>query len=96
MINIIEISDLKKIKEEINIIDIRDEYSFEKGHIKNAKNIVENKLLLNPQKYLKKEEIYYIYCTNGYRSKQVVKHLKILGYNAINIKGGYNNYLLSK
>ena len=43
-----------------------------------------------------KNTIYYIYCDYGNRSKHVVSYLNSLGYNCVNIEGGYNNYLLEK
>ena len=44
--------------------------------------------------HLKKDEIYYIYCDNGLTSKRVVYTLNRLGYNTVNINGGFYNYLL--
>ena len=88
--------ELNQLKNNINIIDIRDNYNYNKGHIPNAINIPESKLLIIPNYYLKRNEIYYIYCKNGTRSSQVVNTLNQLGFKAVNINGGYNNYLLMK
>lgn len=85
-----------QLKNNINIIDIRDNYNYNKGHIPNAINIPERKLLIIPNHYLKRNEIYYIYCKNSTRSSQVVNTLNQLGFKAVNINGGYNNYLLMK
>lgn len=78
------------------IIDIRTNSEYQAGHIPNAINIEKELLLLNPNYYLNKEEKYYLYCTSGFRSEKVVTYLNKLGYNTINIPGGYNNYLLRK
>lgn len=78
------------------IIDIRTPSEYKSGHIPNAINIEKELLLLNPHKYLNKEEKYYLYCTSGIRSEKVVKYLNKIGYNTINIPGGYHNYLLRK
>lgn len=80
----------------INIIDVRDEYSYEKGHIINAKNIPGNILMQSPENYLNQKEIYYIYCQSGNTSNKIVNILNSRGYHTYNISGGYNNYLLWK
>ena len=59
--NEISIKELLKMNN-INIIDIRDNYSYNEGHIKNAKNIPYYSLLSNHSIYLNKNEIYYLYC----------------------------------
>ena len=89
----ITISELLKLNTN-NIIDIRNNYEYQLGHIKNAKSIPVNELLLSPEKYLKKEETYYLYCNSGFTSLNVVKKLNKLGYRTVNIIGGYHNYLL--
>ncbi len=78
------------------IIDIRTPYEYQAGHIPNSINIEKELLLSNPNYYLNKEEKYYLYCKSGIRSEKVVKYLNSIGYNTINIPGGYNNYLLRK
>lgn len=83
-------------KDFLNIIDIRDRYRYLEGHIPNSKSIPYNELNRNPEKYLKKDNIYYLYCDSGFRSKYLVQRLNTLGYHTVNIIGGYNNYLLRK
>ncbi len=92
-INIEEIID--KI-DNINIIDIRDSYLFNIGKIPNAINIPMNFLLINPDNYLKKDEMYYIYCNYGINSKKLCNVLSEKGYKVTNINGGYNSYKLMK
>ena len=53
-------------------------------------------LLIRPEKYLFKNEIYYIYCQSGHSSNNLVQMLNDKGYHTVNITGGYNNYLLRK
>lgn len=79
-----------------NIIDIRDINSYNKSHIEGAIHIDQYDLIFNPNKYLNKNDIYYIYCNSGVSSKVVVNRLNSRGYHTVNIDGGYNNYLLSK
>ena len=59
-------------------------------------NITYYDILLNYDKYLDKNRIYYIYCNSGFKSKRLVNKLNMLGYNCVNIEGGYNNYLVNK
>ena len=83
-------------KESLNIIDIRTNYEYLNGHIPTAKNIDKNVLVMYPNKYLNKEDTYYIYCQSGHSSNNIVNMLNSKGYNTVNIQGGYNNYLLRK
>lgn len=83
-------------KENIIIIDIRDKNKYIRNHVFGAINIEAFELENYPYKYLKKEEIYYLYCDNGNKSKRVVYNLNTLGYNTVNINGGYYNYLFRK
>lgn len=76
-----------------NIIDIRDNKSYNLGHVKNAINIPKDELLNNYSYLLDKNKKYYIYCYTGYNSKIVCEILKIYGYNVSNIIDGYNNKL---
>ena len=83
-------------KSSVNIIDIRSSSNYLIGHINNSINISELELVNNHYKYLNKKDIYYIYCDYGNRSKRVVFYLNNLGYNTVNINGGYYNFLLRK
>lgn len=79
----------------VNIIDIRDKDKYSHSHIKGAMNINEYDILYETNKYLNKNEVYYIYCDYGNSSKKVTYELQKKGYNVVNIIGGYNNYLFS-
>lgn len=96
--NTIEIDSLinKLEHEQLNIIDIRTSLEYRYGRIPTAVNIDKFFLIETPEKYLKKEIIYYIYCNSGITSNRVVEHLNKKGYTTVNINGGYNNYLLRK
>ncbi len=80
----------------LNIIDIRDGYLYNIGNIQNSNNIPMNFLLMNPENYLNKDEKYYLYCSYGINSRKVCLKLISMGYNVVNIKGGYNSYKLNK
>ena len=94
MINSISISDLKSKINSINLIDIRNKIRYNSGHISGAKNIEKDDLLKNPNKYLNKQDTYYIYCERGITSYNVTIALTNLGYNVINIEGGYSRWIL--
>ena len=83
-------------KQDKIIIDIRPNYEYQYGTIPGAINIPSIKLLNNPNKYLNKENTYYILCQLGRQSIDIVNLLNIQGFNTVNIIGGYNNYLLTK
>ena len=78
------------------IIDIRSRDKYNINHIPGAINIEYLELLSNPNRYLNKNDTYYLYCTSGYTSSIVVDKLNIMGFNTVNIDGGFNNYLLRK
>ena len=75
---------------------IRTKESYNNNHIPNAKDISQNELLINPEKYLNKNMEYYIYCQHGYSSKKMCQILNSRGYKTINIIGGYEAWILGK
>ena len=82
----------KKLRPEMNIIDIRSRNDYDKGHIYNSINIEMNELLLNHEKYLNKNETYFIYCSFGSKSKKTCELLDTFGYDVINVLGGYDSF----
>ncbi len=93
--NSININDLMKLHNP-TIIDIRDNYSYNKGHIEGALNIPYYSLLGNYSFYLNKKDVYYLYCDYGHQSKEISDRLNMFGYNTYYVKEGYlyfkNNY----
>lgn len=85
---------LKKIlnQENVNLIDIRDNYLYSFGTIGNAKNIPVNFLITNPSNYLDKNEVYYIFCNYGSTSTRLCEILSKSGYSVVNIIDGYQGY----
>lgn len=83
----ISIEELKKIKNP-NIVDIRDNYSYNISHIKNSINIPYYNLLNNYSHYLNKNMVYYLYCDEGKQSMEISKRLNSFGYNTKSIIGG--------
>ena len=79
--------------DKINLIDIRSPEKYNIGHIKGAKNIPFNDLLINYTKYLNRNYIYYIYCQKGIQSRRICEILSNKGYLVINIIGGYEAFI---
>ena len=86
-------SDLKGLIGKVSIIDIRKNYLYNMGNIPSSKNIPSAFLLMNPEKYLDKDNIYYIYCSSGLESPKVCSELSSKGYDVLNVLGGYNDYI---
>lgn len=93
--NGITVIDLLKIKKP-TIIDIRDNYAYNFGHMKKAINIPYYNLLNNSSHFLDKNTIYYLYCETGTKSKELSNKLNLLGYRTYNVIGGYDAYIKLK
>lgn len=74
------------------IIDIRDNYSYQQGHIKNAINIPYYSLLSNYSIYLNKQDTYYLYCDYGHQSMEISRRLNLFGYHTFYVKEGYLDF----
>ena len=73
-----------------NIIDIRENYLYSRGHFPSAINIPARILKTMPEKYLEKSKTYYLICESGFHSKLLAERLNALGYSVYSIKDGYN------
>jgi rhodanese-related sulfurtransferase len=82
----------EKIKSgEAKVIDCREEYEYEEGHIPGSINMPTSNFL----KYIKlidKTNHYYIICLTGSRSHMVARYLDAQGYNVTNVVGGIITY----
>jgi len=63
------------------LIDVRDPVSYSEKHNPYSINIYYDKLLLNHNKLLNKNEKYYLICDKGYKSKKATRILAFYGYN---------------
>ena len=86
--NEISVYELLKLNNPL-IIDVRDKYSYNEGHIKNALNIPYYSLLSNYSLYLDKNDKYYLYCDYGKQSMEISNRLNLFGYDTYYIKEGY-------
>ena len=87
----IEYNELQKTKD-YTLVDIRDEKSFNFGHIQGAVNIP-NKVFVKNIQTMPKENKYYIYCHRGNVSLNLAQTLQQQGYNVFALKGGYVNWV---
>ncbi|MDA9460186.1 Rhodanese-like protein [Enterococcus mundtii 3F] len=79
----------EKLNENIQLIDVRSPEEYRGGHIKQAKNVP----LYRISSYNGDKQVpVYVICQSGIRSKQATKELKDLGYQAINVRGGMNQW----
>lgn len=90
----IDMDDFVKLSN-VNVIDLRCVEKYNNSHIPGAVNIPFDKLICNPSNYFNKNTKYYLYCQHGYTSKNACKVLLSLGYNVININGGFENWLFN-
>ena len=95
IMNEISINELLHLNNPI-IIDIRDNFSYNEGHIPNALNIPYYSLLSNYSLYLNRHDKYYLYCNYGTQSREISNRLNAFGFNTSYVKEGYlyfkNNY----
>ncbi len=89
---VININDIDSLLGKINLIDIREIYEYRNGSLKTARNIPMGNLLNNPDRYLKKENEYYLMCQTGSRSSLACRRLNKEGFNVINVTGGIEAY----
>lgn len=82
---------LEKDKQNIQIIDVRDEEELIFGKIENSINIPNLELSYNLEKLDKAKEI-IVYCKTGDRSDAATDELNSLGYDAFSLEGGFKQY----
>lgn len=88
----INASELKELKG-IIVIDVRERYEYQEGHVPGSIHIPLTALISNPEDYLVKNKKYYIMCQTGVRSRQACDILSRLGYQVVQVLGGYSGYM---
>jgi len=74
------------------LIDIREQDEYNYSHIPNSINIPYLTLLNNYERLLSRKYKYFIICSKGKTSNDLVKVLNSRGYIAYSLIGGYDNY----
>lgn len=74
--------------------DVRDEVSYRYGSIPRAENI-SNIVELAEEGKLDKNISYVLYCMKGIQSMDMAYELRVMGYDAVSLKGGYAAWLTS-
>ena len=71
------------------LLDVREEYEYQDGHIKGAVNLPLREIL-EKKDTLPKDKDIYVYCRSGHRSADAVNFLKSLGFEKVhNVDGGF-------
>lgn len=70
--------------EDYIIIDVREDYEYKEGHLKNAVNIPLGNI--NTVSY-EKNKIIIVYCRSGVRSREAANKLKNMGYTVKDMGG---------
>ncbi|MGL5648655.1 MAG: rhodanese-like domain-containing protein [Clostridium sp.] len=91
--DVVNVNDIDTMLSKIDLIDIREKSEYQRGHINKSKNIPMSDLLNNPNKFLKSDKKYYIMCQSGGRSKMACSKLSKLGFDIVNVSGGFGSYL---
>ncbi len=82
-----DIETLSKNKE--FLLDVREEYEYEEGHVKGAVNLPLREILSQKDSLPKDRDI-YVYCRSAHRSADAVNFLKSLGFDKVhNVEGGF-------
>ena len=88
--NKVEAKDVETLlKNKEFLLDVREEYEYQEGHIKGAVNLPLREILSQKDSLPKDKDI-YVYCRSGHRSADAVNFLKSLGFEKVhNIEGGF-------
>ncbi|HEX3028330.1 MAG TPA: rhodanese-like domain-containing protein [Clostridia bacterium] len=88
----LNVHELGKLLGKVNLIDIRETYEYNSGHLPTAKNIPMSKIVSEAELHLDKSKNYYIICQSGARSSRTCDILSKKGFNVINVAGGTGSY----
>ncbi len=84
---------MESSNEEYIILDVRSEAEYEEKHIPNAVLIPDNEIKQRAEaELLDKDQLIFVYCRSGNRSKNAAKILSQMGYSQIVEFGGINDW----
>jgi rhodanese-related sulfurtransferase len=94
MANEVTINELEQaIKEGAFVLDVREDWEFENGHVPNAHHIPLNDV---PDRLaeLPKEASIWVICQSGGRSMTAANYLETEGFTAISVAGGTGGWIV--
>ena len=77
---------------EIQLIDVREPYEHEAGHIAGDRHISPNELA-SQAATIEKDKPVIVYCRSGSRAEPVAEALAASGYDAYSLEGGFVAWL---
>lgn len=78
--------------EDVYIIDVREDYEYKGGHIKNAYNVSINKMQDIDELVMSLNSKIIVYCQSGNRSRMAANRLIEMGYTNVYDMGGINSW----
>ena len=86
----VEASDIERlVKENQMLLDVREDYEFDAGHVKGAINMPLREIIANKDELPKDKDI-FVYCRTAHRSADAVNFMESLGFEKVhNVKGGF-------
>ncbi len=84
-----DLSQLIRQGKKLSVIDVREPFEYQMGHIPGSKNMPLSNFELEA---LNKEEEHYLLCATGARSLEAARVLATYGYKIINVMGGTSAY----
>lgn len=93
----VKLIDTKTVYNEIDnknvyIIDVREDYEYKSGHIKNSYNLPLTKIEYIGKMLLSLDSKIIVYCRSGSRSKKAAELLMEMGYTNVYDMGGIDNW----
>ncbi len=85
---------MEEVKQELNqseciqLIDVREQYEYEEGHIPGAWLLPLSEIEQKADEVLQRGKKYYVYCRSGQRSSAAARKLKAMGYKEVYNIGG--------
>lgn len=81
-------------KEDAQVVDLRDELAYKKGHIISAKHMIPSQLLADTK--LSQDKPLLLVCQSGYQSPGLGRQLRKQGFKQVYyLAGGIDNWLSS-
>ncbi|MFU2222279.1 rhodanese-like domain-containing protein [Streptococcus pluranimalium] len=71
------------------VLDVRTKEEYQRGHIKGVRNVPLDQL---SHFQSTKDQVHYVLCQSGVRSKRAARVLQKKGYQVVNVKGGMSAY----